>query len=111
MYTLGARADQAQLIEAGQRPLARLHLTRRAILDIDEIDRYSIERWGGDVAQQYLSYFALAVVAVAAWGFLIASEEAMQSMQGDGVVMDMMWAMMDPDAVLAYFVAATVMWV
>jgi predicted metal-binding membrane protein len=61
--------------------------------------------------QQYLSYFALAAVAVAAWGFLVVSEQAMRSMRGDGLVMDMMWAMMDPSAVLAYVVAATVMWV
>ena len=40
---------------ARQRPLASVHLTRRAILDIDEIDRYSIERWGGDVSQRYLN--------------------------------------------------------
>ena len=61
--------------------------------------------------QQYLSYFALAAVAVAAWGFLLTSEQAMRSMRGDGIVMDMMWAMMDPEAMPAYLTAATVMWV
>lgn len=61
--------------------------------------------------QQYLSYFALAGVAAAAWSFLLASEDAMRSMHGDGVVMDMMWAMMDPGAMLAYLLAAVVMWV
>ena len=33
---------------------ARVHLTRRSILDIDEIHAYSVERWGGDVAERYL---------------------------------------------------------
>ena len=33
---------------------AGVHLTRRAILDIDEIRVYSVERWGGDVAERYL---------------------------------------------------------
>ena len=61
--------------------------------------------------QQYLSFFALAAVAAAAWGFLIVSENAMRAMRGDGVVMDMMWAMMDPGAMSAYLVAASFMWV
>lgn len=61
--------------------------------------------------QQYLSYFALAAVATAAWSFLLASEDAMQSMRGEGIVMDIMWAMMDPDAMLRYLLAAAVMWV
>ena len=61
--------------------------------------------------QQYLSYFALAAVAVAAWVFLFASEQAMRSMRGDGIVMDIMWAMMDHDAMFAYLMAAAVMWI
>jgi len=32
-----------------------LHLTSRALADIDEIYRYSIEQWGQRVADQYLS--------------------------------------------------------
>ena len=40
---------------ARERSLARVHLTRRALLDIDEIERYSAERWGGGVAERYLN--------------------------------------------------------
>ena len=35
--------------------MTRLYLTDRALLDIDEIDRYSRERWGSRVADQYLT--------------------------------------------------------
>jgi toxin ParE1/3/4 len=35
-------------------PQARVHLTRRALTDIDEIHGYSVERWGGEVAERYL---------------------------------------------------------
>jgi len=35
--------------------LSSLRLTERALLDIDEIERYSIERWGQRVADQYLA--------------------------------------------------------
>lgn len=59
----------------------------------------------------YSSYLALAVLAVVAWVFLFESEEAMRSMHGDGLIMDMMWAMMDPSAMVAYLIAAAVMWV
>ena len=38
----------------GEQPQARVHLTRRAIADVDEIHAYSVERWGGDVAERYL---------------------------------------------------------
>lgn len=34
--------------------MARVHLTRRALLDIDEIEQYSIGRWGQRVADTYL---------------------------------------------------------
>ena len=37
-----------------EQPRARVHLTRRAILDIEEINAYSIERRGRDVAERYL---------------------------------------------------------
>lgn len=35
--------------------MARVWLTRRALLDIDEIDRYSTDRWGPRAAGQYLA--------------------------------------------------------
>ncbi len=35
--------------------MTRLYLTDRALSDIDEIDRYSLERWGRRVAGQYLA--------------------------------------------------------
>ena len=34
--------------------MAEVHLTRRALFDIEAIDRYSIEQWGERVAAQYL---------------------------------------------------------
>ena len=34
--------------------MVRAYLSRRALHHIDEIDPYSIERWGDQVAQQYL---------------------------------------------------------
>jgi len=34
--------------------VAQVYLTRRALLDIDEIDRYSVDRWGNEVAERYL---------------------------------------------------------
>lgn len=35
--------------------MTRLHLTNRALSDIDAIDRYSAEGWGRRVADQYLA--------------------------------------------------------
>lgn len=35
--------------------MAPAYLTRRALLDVDEIDRYSTDRWGDQVAEQYLA--------------------------------------------------------
>ena len=35
--------------------MAEVHLTLRALLDIDGIDVYSTERWGEGVATEYLS--------------------------------------------------------
>ncbi len=35
--------------------MTRLHLTDRALADIDEIERYSVERWDQRVADQYLA--------------------------------------------------------
>lgn len=50
------------------------------------------------------------VVAAASWWFMLVSEQAMSRMRGDGLVMDMMWAMMSPGDVLPYLLAAMVMW-
>jgi len=35
--------------------MAQVHLTLRALLDIDGIDAYSTERWGDEVAARYLA--------------------------------------------------------
>ena len=35
--------------------MSKLLLTDRALTDIDAIDRYSVERWGRQVADQYLA--------------------------------------------------------
>jgi toxin ParE1/3/4 len=35
--------------------MATVHLTRRALFDIEDIDRYSIAKWGQRVADQYLA--------------------------------------------------------
>jgi len=35
--------------------MARAYLSRRALFHIDEIDQYSTERWGEEVAEQYLA--------------------------------------------------------
>jgi plasmid stabilization system protein ParE len=35
--------------------MAEVRLTRRALFDIEEIDLYSIEQWGDNVAAQYLA--------------------------------------------------------
>jgi len=45
--------------------MARAFLTRRALLDVDEIDRYSTERWGDPVAGQYLGDLHAAVERLA----------------------------------------------
>ena len=34
--------------------MASVHLTRRALRDIDEIEHFSAERWGQQVADEYL---------------------------------------------------------
>jgi predicted metal-binding membrane protein len=58
-----------------------------------------------------LSLFALAVIAAAGWVFLVKSESAMLIMRGDGPFLELMWAMMRPDAAVSYLAATTVMWV
>ena len=57
------------------------------------------------------TWLALVVVAVVAWLFLVASEAAMASMQGDGLITQLMWRMMAPQAAGSYLVAAITMWV
>ena len=61
--------------------------------------------------QRAASFIALVVIGLIAWWFLVASEATMASMQGDSLLMDLMWRMMAPQAAGAYLVAATVMWV
>lgn len=61
--------------------------------------------------RQLAGYFALAVVAAAAWAFLVVSEEAMVTMQGDGLVARLMVLMMRPAAPGPYLGAAVVMWI
>ena len=64
-----------------------------------------------DAIQQRLAYVALALIAAASWIFLLASERAMLAMRGDGPIMAMMWAMMDPSVVAPYLAASVTMWV
>ena len=54
-----------------ERSPARVHLTQRAILDIDEIHAYSVERWGGDVAERYLDDFDSALRRLAKFPSLL----------------------------------------
>lgn len=61
--------------------------------------------------ERRLSFIALAVVAAAGWWFLLVSESAMTSMQGEGFIMDLMWVMMSPASPLPYIAAASVMWI
>ena len=56
------------------------------------------------------AWLALATAMALAWWFLVASEAAMSSMRGEGIIMQMMWAMMAPGEPLAYWVSASVMW-
>jgi plasmid stabilization system protein ParE len=41
--------------------MARAHLTRRALLELEEIDRYGVDRWGERVARQYFDELTTAV--------------------------------------------------
>ncbi|MEQ8230361.1 MAG: DUF2182 domain-containing protein [Gammaproteobacteria bacterium] len=61
--------------------------------------------------RRQLAWLALAAIAALAWAFLVASEEAMRTMQGDGPVAQLMWLMMRPGEPLPYIAAAAVMWV
>jgi toxin ParE1/3/4 len=35
--------------------MVQIHLTERAALEIDEIQRYSVKEWGKDVARKYIT--------------------------------------------------------
>lgn len=59
---------------------------------------------------QFLNYFALLAVTLAAWYFLLETEFAMRSMKGEGFFMDLMWMMMRPSDLQAYLVTTFVMW-
>ncbi|MGB1881089.1 MAG: DUF2182 domain-containing protein [Gammaproteobacteria bacterium] len=61
--------------------------------------------------QRAASFGALGVIATLAWWFLVVSEDAMMTMQGDGLIADLMQFMMNPGAAGAYYLAATIMWV
>ena len=61
--------------------------------------------------QQSFSIAALLIVAAIAWAFVIASESAMTDMAGEGLVMDLMWVMMDPVDAGPYLLAAATMWI
>ena len=52
--------------------MAGVLLTRRALLDIDEIDRYSVEQWGRRVADQYLGDLDAALQRLEAFPSLLA---------------------------------------
>lgn len=40
---------------------AQVHLTERALSDLNEIDRYSVKEWGRKTADQYLAEFSAAL--------------------------------------------------
>ena len=54
---------------------------------------------------------SLAATAAAGWYFLVATEQAMRVMRGDGVFMELMWMMMRPSAAGPYLGATALMWV
>ncbi len=57
-----------------------------------------------------LALAALLAIAALAWAWLYAAERTMASMRGDGLLMDLMGAMMVPGAAGAYFLASASMW-
>lgn len=61
--------------------------------------------------QLVLTFVALTASAAAGWYFLVATEQAMRVMRGDGVFMELMWMMMRPDAAIPYLGATALMWV
>ena len=52
----------------------------------------------------------MAATAIAAWAFLIASENAMHTMRGDGLAGRLMLYMMAPEPASSYMAAAVFMW-
>lgn len=61
--------------------------------------------------RRHAAWLALGIITVVAWALLVASEEAMRTMQGNGPVAELMWLMMRPAAPLPYIAAASLMWV
>jgi len=45
--------------------LATIHISRRAALDLDEIDQYSLIKWGQQVAHEYMESIDLALQTLA----------------------------------------------
>ena len=63
------------------------------------------------VIQFWLALAALLVVAALGWALLLAAQAAMQSMQGQGLLMSFIMTMMRPSASLPYLAASATMWV
>ena len=57
--------------------MLRTYLTRRALLDVDEIDAYSMEAWGVQVADQYLSDLQSAMERLGDLPDLLRRDEAL----------------------------------
>ncbi|MCF6193400.1 MAG: type II toxin-antitoxin system RelE/ParE family toxin [Kangiellaceae bacterium] len=45
--------------------MARIHISRRAALDLDDIDRHSIKKWGVTVADRYIQSIETALQTLA----------------------------------------------
>lgn len=54
---------------------------------------------------------ALVVMAIVCWFLLVRSGAVMATMTGEGVLMDLAWAMMRPAATTPYLIATALMWV
>jgi predicted metal-binding membrane protein len=52
----------------------------------------------------------LLVVTAVAWTFLVGSEAAMSAMAGEGLLVDLAFAMMEPAATVPYLLASALMW-
>ena len=63
------------------------------------------------VFHKSFSFIALIAIGAVAWVFMIQSEVAMTTMDGDGPIMELMWMMMRPGDALTYLVAAALMWI
>ena len=62
-------------------------------------------------AQQAISIFALIMLAAFSWYFLVETENAMRVMRGDGLFVELMWMMMEPNESIPYLAATTAMWI